>query len=166
MVASAFPVLQLDKALDRYRDEVAHVVVKNHARSKDFSQLQASPAMGKLEALSGTVIDLPELDASAMYKIDSGGLSYWAGAHLAEGGEAAFETARARTKRQAVAQSRLPRRSTSSALRSERRRGSRVPRQPDPQPAAKKVDRTATAAVGVVLVRQRETGPRQHIATP
>jgi hypothetical protein len=53
---------QLDKALDRYTDRVGHIVVRNHARSKDFSQLEASPAMGKLAALSGSVVDLPELD--------------------------------------------------------------------------------------------------------
>jgi hypothetical protein len=78
-------VMQLDKALDRYTNQVAHVVIRNHARSKDFSQLEASPAMNKLRALSGAVVDLPELDANAMYKIDMGGLSYWAGAHVNEG---------------------------------------------------------------------------------
>jgi hypothetical protein len=78
-------VAQLDKALDRYTDHVGHIVVRNHARSKDFSQLEASPAMSKLAALSGSVVDLPELDASAMYKLDSAGASYWAGAHVTEG---------------------------------------------------------------------------------
>lgn len=91
-------VLQLDKALDRYTDQVSHVVVRNHARSKDFSQLEASPAMDKLRALSGAVIDLPELAASAMYKIDSGGLSYWAGAYLAEGDSALKALERERVK--------------------------------------------------------------------
>jgi len=91
-------VLQLDKALDRYTDQVSHVVVRNHARSKDFSQLEASPAMDKLRALSGAVIDLPELAASAMYKIDSGGLSYWAGAYLAEGDSALKPLERERVK--------------------------------------------------------------------
>jgi hypothetical protein len=78
-------VLQLDKALDRYGTHVAHVVVKNHARSKDFSQLQASQAMSKLGAVGGRVLDLPELDAGVMYKLDGGGLSFWAGAHANEG---------------------------------------------------------------------------------
>ncbi len=77
-------VMQLDKALDRYSNQVAHVVVKNHARSKDFSQLEASPAMEKLRGLSSAVVDLPELDANAMYKIDSAGLSYWAGAYVTD----------------------------------------------------------------------------------
>jgi hypothetical protein len=90
--------MQLDKALDRYTDRVAHVVVRNHARSKDFSQLQAAPAMAKLAALSGAVIDLPELDASAMYKLDSGGLSFWAGAHVNEGEGALKPLERERVK--------------------------------------------------------------------
>jgi hypothetical protein len=78
-------VLQLEKSLDRYGDQVAHVLVRNHARSKDFSQLDASQAMSKLHAVGGKVLDLPELDASAMYKLDGRGSSYWAGAHATEG---------------------------------------------------------------------------------
>ena len=89
---------QLDKALDRYTDHVGHIVVRNHARSKDFSQLEASPAMGKLAALSGSVVDLPELDASAMYKLDSAGASYWAGAHVTEGESALKPLERERVK--------------------------------------------------------------------
>ena len=89
---------QLEKALDRYSDRVKHVVVKNHARSKDFSQLDASPAMSKLSTLSGSVIDLPELDASAMYKLDSSGASYWAGAHVTEGEGALKPLERERVK--------------------------------------------------------------------
>jgi hypothetical protein len=78
-------VAQVDKALDLYGGQAAHVVVKNRARSKDFSQLDASPASDKLGALSGKQLDLPELDATAMYKIDAAGLSFWAGAHVADG---------------------------------------------------------------------------------
>lgn len=89
---------QIDKALDRYADRVGHVVVRNHARSKDFSQLNASATMSKLEALSGGLLDLPELDASAMYKIDSAGLSYWAGAHATEGEGALKPLERERVK--------------------------------------------------------------------
>ncbi len=76
---------QLEKALEAYGDQASHVVVRNHARSRDFSQLDSSPAMAKLGALSGKVIDLPELDATAMYKIDGAGLSFWAGANTADG---------------------------------------------------------------------------------
>jgi hypothetical protein len=54
--------------------------------------------MQKLRELSGQVVDLPELDASAMYKLDSAGLSYWAGAHLAEGESALKPLERERVK--------------------------------------------------------------------
>jgi hypothetical protein len=91
-------VMQLDKALDRYTNQVSHIVVRNHARSKDFSQLEASPAMHKLRALSGAIVDLPELEATSMYKIDSAGLSYWAGAHVKEGETALKPLERERVK--------------------------------------------------------------------
>ncbi len=74
-------VAQVEKALDAYGSAAAHVVVKNLARSKDFSQLEASAVTAKLEAVSGKLIELPELDANAMYKVDSAGLSFWAAAH-------------------------------------------------------------------------------------
>jgi hypothetical protein len=91
-------VLQLEKALDRYGDRVTHVLVRNRARSKDFSQLDASPAMAKLVALGGKVVDLPELDPSAMYKLDDRGSSYWAGAHGNEGAQALKPLERERVK--------------------------------------------------------------------
>jgi hypothetical protein len=91
-------VLQLEKTLDRYGDQVAYVVVRNLARSKDFSQLEASPATEKLRALGGAVIDLPELDASAMFKIDNAGLSFWAGGHVNEGEQALKPLERERVK--------------------------------------------------------------------
>jgi hypothetical protein len=91
-------VTQIDKALELYGDQAAHVVVKNHARSRDFSQLDASPASGKLGALSGKLLNLPELDAGAMYKIDSGGLSFWAGAHASQGDVALKPLERERVK--------------------------------------------------------------------
>ena len=78
-------VTQIEKSLDLYGDRVAHVLVRNHARSKDFSQLDSSAAMQKLAALSGPVLDLPELDPSAMYKLDGRGSSFWAGGHATEG---------------------------------------------------------------------------------
>jgi hypothetical protein len=72
---------QVEQALDRYGDQARHVVVRNFARSKDFSQLENSPARGKLESLSGALFDLPELDAAAMHRIDGAGLSFWAAAN-------------------------------------------------------------------------------------
>ena len=88
---------QVEKALDLYGTGAAHVVVKNLARSKDFTQLDASPAMAKLSEVSGKLIELPELDPIAMYKIDASGLSYWAGAH-AQGDSALKPLERERVK--------------------------------------------------------------------
>lgn len=91
-------VTQLDKALERYGAQASHVVVKNQARSKDFSQLDATLAGGKLEALSGKVYELPELDATAMFKIDAKGLSFWAGGNVTEGDAALRPLERERVK--------------------------------------------------------------------
>jgi hypothetical protein len=60
-------------------------VVKNHGRSKDFTQLEASAARRRLDGLSGRVLELPELDAGAMYAIDRAGSSFWAAIHRADG---------------------------------------------------------------------------------
>lgn len=69
---------QLERALDAYGSQAAHVLVKNLGRAKDFSQLDGSAAHGKLSALSGKTVELPALDESAMFKIDGSGLSFWA----------------------------------------------------------------------------------------
>lgn len=71
---------QLERALALYGDQASHVVVKNFGRAKDFSQLEAAPALQELARLQGKLIDLPALDESAMFKIDASGLSFWAAA--------------------------------------------------------------------------------------
>lgn len=76
---------QVQAALELYGDRGRHIVVKNHARSKDFSQFEASAARKKLEDLSGVVLDLPELEPAAMYKIDGLGLSFWAAVNTKDG---------------------------------------------------------------------------------
>jgi hypothetical protein len=81
---------EIDRGLSLLRDQVQHVVVKNAGRSKDFSQFDKSSAKQKLDELSGKVIELPELDASVMYKVDGSGLSFWAAIHQSEG-EAALK---------------------------------------------------------------------------
>lgn len=91
-------VLQLEQALGRYGDSVAWVVVKNHARSKDFSLLEASPALARVRELGGKVVDLPELDGAAMYKIDGSGASFWAGGNVTEGDSALKPLDRERVK--------------------------------------------------------------------
>jgi len=76
---------QLELALERIAASVSYVVVKNLARSRDFSQLEASSAMQKLSSYSGNVFELPELDGVAMYKIDGSGASFWKAANATEG---------------------------------------------------------------------------------
>jgi hypothetical protein len=91
-------VSQIDKALDRYGDQVSHVVVRNQGRSNDFSQLEASSAMSKLEAVAGKLVDLPALDPSAMYKLDGRGASFWAAANARDGENALKTLERERVK--------------------------------------------------------------------
>jgi hypothetical protein len=78
-------VSEIERALELFRGEVQHFVVKNHGRSKDFSQFEQSGAKRTLDDLSGKVVELPELEASAMYTIDRFGSSFWAAIHRTDG---------------------------------------------------------------------------------
>lgn len=78
-------VNEIERAIGTFRNQVQHVVVKNFGRSKDFSQFDESDAKRQLDELSGHVLDLPELDAATMYRIDRFGLSFWAAIHRTEG---------------------------------------------------------------------------------
>lgn len=89
---------EVERALELYGDQAHHIVVKNHARSKNFSQWEASAGRRKLDALSGKVMDFPELESTAMFKIDSAGLSFWAGAHMSDGEGALKPLERQRVK--------------------------------------------------------------------
>jgi hypothetical protein len=91
-------VAHIEKSLDRYGDQVSHVVVRNFGRSSDFSQLEASSAMSKLDAVSGKLVNLPGLDGSAMYKLDGRGASFWAAANGTEGEHALKTLERERVK--------------------------------------------------------------------
>lgn len=75
----------IDRALTLFGDRVEHVLVKNHGRSRDFSQLEQSAVRGRLNELSAKTLELPELDPNAMYAIDRVGSSFWASVHRAEG---------------------------------------------------------------------------------
>ena len=67
-------------------------------KTSRFRSVFARLAIITIASVLGSVIDLPELDSGAMYKIDSGGLSYWAGAHIAEGDGALKPLERERVK--------------------------------------------------------------------
>lgn len=78
-------VSEVEALLNLFGDEVRHVVVKNHGRGKDFSLFDASKAKQRLDELGGSVIDLPELDGTAMHRIDALGASFWAAANSSDG---------------------------------------------------------------------------------
>jgi hypothetical protein len=69
---------QVERALTLFGSRVRHVLVRNFGRTRDFGQLEQSPVMQLMGELSGSVFDLPELDANAMYAIDRLGSSFWA----------------------------------------------------------------------------------------
>lgn len=74
-------VSEIERALDLFGDHFDHKVVKNHGRSKDFSQFDESAAKRRLDELGGRILELPELDSTAMYKVDRLGASFWSAIH-------------------------------------------------------------------------------------
>ena len=89
---------EIERALDTFRNQLQHVVVKNFGRSKDFSQFDESEAKSRLDELSGLVLELPELDSATMYRIDRLGLSFWAAIHRTDGEAALKPLERQRVK--------------------------------------------------------------------
>ncbi|NEX21107.1 mobilization protein [Thiorhodococcus mannitoliphagus] len=76
----------LDALLERYGSAASYVIVRNYGRGKDFSAFAASAAQAKAAELGVHVIDLPELHAGSMRKIDHGNASLWAAAHNKDAG--------------------------------------------------------------------------------
>jgi hypothetical protein len=75
---------EVERALDLFGSRFEHKVVKNLGRSKNFTQFEESSAKRRLDLMGGKTIELPELDASAMYKIDRLGSSFWGAVHSAD----------------------------------------------------------------------------------
>ena len=71
----------LERLLDRYSKAARYCIVKNMGRGKDFSLFDASTARSKADALGATVVELPELNAAVMQKIDRHDASFWAAVH-------------------------------------------------------------------------------------
>jgi len=71
----------LDRVLDRYGAVARICIVKNLGRGKDFSLFDHSATHTKSAALGAVVIELPELQSSAMQKMDRHDASYWAAAN-------------------------------------------------------------------------------------
>jgi len=91
-------VAQLERLINDFGDSVAYVVVKNEGRSKDFSQLEASPGYQRLLSLGGRVVTLPELDPVIMYKLDRFSASFWAAVNATEGERALAPLERRRAR--------------------------------------------------------------------
>jgi len=71
----------LEKTLNTYGAEPDYIIVRNHGRGSDFSMFNESEAKAKAEALGARIIDLPQLHAGSMNKIDRVGASLWAAAN-------------------------------------------------------------------------------------
>jgi hypothetical protein len=68
----------LQQLFDEFGGGARYVVVKNLGRGKDFSAFEASAARAAAERLGAAVIELPELHAATMRKLDHDNLSFWA----------------------------------------------------------------------------------------
>lgn len=71
----------LDKLLSTHGHGPNYVVVRNLGRGSDFSALESSGTRVRAESLSAHFIDLPQLHAGSMRKIDRAGASLWAAAN-------------------------------------------------------------------------------------
>jgi hypothetical protein len=74
------------------------VAAKNHGRCKDFSLFDESEGRRRIEQRGGRIVDVPELEAAAMARIDRTSTSLWAAAHATEGDHALAPMQRQRTK--------------------------------------------------------------------
>ena len=81
----AASVREIERSLLHLGHRAGHAIVRNLGRGRDFGPLEASRAKQVLGELGGKEIALPELDTTAMFKIERFGLSFWAAAHSTEG---------------------------------------------------------------------------------
>ena len=71
----------LDRLLARYGDKARYCIVKNLGRGRDFSLFDRSATRATADRLGAGVIELPELHAAAMQKIDRLDASFWSAVH-------------------------------------------------------------------------------------
>ena len=88
----------LDRLVATYGAGPNYIVVKNKGRGSDFSQLEASGALKKAQALGGHVIGLAQLHEASMRKIDRQNASFWAAANATTGADALGMLERQRVK--------------------------------------------------------------------
>ena len=75
----------LDKLLDTYGKGPNYIVVKNHGRGRNFSQLDDSDALTRAQLLGAQVVDFAQLHEASMAKIDRQDASFWAATHNTSG---------------------------------------------------------------------------------
>jgi len=74
-------LITLDRLFAQLDRSVQYCIVKNAGRGgKDFSLFEGSPTRARAAELGATIIELPELHAAAMQKIDRLDASFWAAA--------------------------------------------------------------------------------------
>lgn len=74
-------LLTLDRLLARHDKAARYCIVKNMGRGKDFSLFDGSATRAKAETLGAVTMEIPELHASVMQKIDRHDASFWAAVH-------------------------------------------------------------------------------------
>ena len=74
----------LGRLVDRYGAKARYVIVENLGRGKEFSLFDRSPVRAAASAAGAATIQLSELHAPAMRKIDRSDGSFWASVHNPE----------------------------------------------------------------------------------
>jgi hypothetical protein len=74
-------LVTLGRLLARYGARAKYCVVKNGGRAKAFTLFDESPTRTQAQQLGAAVVELPELNATAMQKIDRWDASFWAAIH-------------------------------------------------------------------------------------
>jgi len=89
---------QLARLIATWGDRAHCVIVKNHGRGSDFSQLEASPAMQQAVAWGAHRVSLAQLHEASMRKIDRQNASFWAALNHKSGEDALGLLERQRVK--------------------------------------------------------------------
>ena len=74
-------LVTLGRLLSRYGNRARYSIVKNGGRAKAFTLFDESPTRAQAEQLGAAVVELPELNTTAMQKIDRWDASFWAAIH-------------------------------------------------------------------------------------
>lgn len=67
----------LERVLDQFGQRVRYVLVQNQLRGNDFSQLEASGLLDRVQTLGAPIITIKQLHTPVMQKIDAHNSSFW-----------------------------------------------------------------------------------------